>query len=1733
MRYQAAYKLLNLLEHQDDPSQNPKASLFAMNELLDDFKSGELKTNPPSSEDLKVIEQCLRKIIVLQNWPFNQNIAIGIQHYVLDLPIDQVLKFLGIVNATEIDSQGAMNDILMQLGNPKREVRDAFAQLIGSLSSVYPLTLEILLKSINSQTKWESLEGHLMAIGWAGRKCQQLINQEVFSKMIEMLLVYTNYSAVANFSNHVRYNAFRAFFRILIQKNLALLNNEQINKIGESVLNHITDSDINVRKMAAEVAPIWLNWKEGEGKGTNEKLQMLIDIMHKIRSEKKESSQTTSAVQMMSTTLAAGWELRFGVSRALTSWCENEDRMKQIHSGADAESKNTEVTVDTLKKLFAEVACDALSSVQPMDTVGGSANAAAATALTALFISCAGRKKPREMLGATHVRGEVKRDEGSKSTADVPSSLLLRINNQELQKNWEEVAGQIAEMIQKDAQLPPEVITKAQSQDTQKAECCCNLSKFLEKVFDTIVGPVILNMISSPNPSLIDAGCQCVMRLLEQLPTENELCSSSASSSASASSSTQPSSSAQAPLYSLLSPSFIAERIIPLSAAVYRCQFHAAFPIRDIATKTFAFAASVFAPSVSAKYEKCTASEVKSDKGKENLVEMTETEKEQHILLQEGCIETHSCLTRDAALVNADARETVFKGFAQLISLRPIPKVWLSELEESGKREKKDSVLHCLFNTLVGGMNDERGGPQAEHPRAAAIVSLGAFFTLLNDLREIASQTDESAAFSVKSSVCYAKQVLRIVPSLFSLSSTPIATACHSLLRSLCATNTIPSSSLLPTTLPFILQHMFSSEMPLREAAISSLFHIAGDLRSALCLPIKGNTSSDEAKESNGTIMAELVMQVFDGERSVSEEDADDDEKEEEEGSKCSAQIEEKSLSELLKELKSFVTSCAISERVNGDYSDTLCAFCAVQLVARTLNTIITDFVQQLNNSNKEQKQSAQPSLIFDSTISESSLFSNLCRCVALLCRVSVAMLSNSSIEEPPFEAPALSTFNLCVNSAAKLLAIGHDSAIRSKLNNCTDSLLLLGQSVVSFLTPLVPMLFACMITGSPVSAWKELKDERGASLGDAEEFVKNIMKSVETKDNILSQAKKGNSEDNKILFGSDCDGDEGEEVEWMETLLCEDVASVLKKEFLKFAKKQTAMMNKKGKEPPSDALKFIEKIKADSDGDDDDEEEEEEESNDNSTEVAKQLSKTARSLICCQTLLSFPSSYLCIPEFPEASDNYASFLAEMLHCLSHISQVHYRVVGHINASSQASFSSCSCTFPNLPCTKLAELISTQHDEHEHDHEHEHDQHKHENESKEQTPQDCLSVLYSAGHTIQLSEHESYNSMTLHQVTSFLRRLFAIPSSSLCTSLTTSVAEEWTSWGALLYSDEVSGIADSSSSPSVFAMLQNGQIPHPVAIAWAYNVAVPFTSAFFKGCLCSQSSEKAAELISCMKTVIEKFVQKAKLPVSSSTSPSTAESNSRICSVDDCIELCFIQSALELCSLADSASAKQLLPLFTESVLNSLAAAFSSTLSSLFVSLPLFNSTISSQNINHTHIAQIVSSLIVPSTGESVIPFNFTPEFLSNKTASVGYQAFLPYLLCSAISSFIKCKLAIQESSLLPLFESITRCLGSKQFRSLFSGQPVSLLTSALVSFWCSNSDASLAHLPTSNFAQSLSDVLADPGVTPPFKQPIIDSVLSLLSEVSQKSQSRASLNLPTATPIDIAKENETFSALA
>ncbi|KAA6308487.1 MAG: hypothetical protein EZS28_056682, partial [Streblomastix strix] len=146
--------------------------------------------------------------------------------------------------------------------------RDAYAQLMGSISSQFPIIVKILLENLQKipSTSYEQVEGHMMALGWAGSKIQGGLIGDLQNKVITTLIQSTQHNSIPNFSQFIRKQALRAILRILSsQKNeLNKISSELMDLVGNSVSAHFGDIDVNVRRAAALVAPLWVNYQSSD-----------------------------------------------------------------------------------------------------------------------------------------------------------------------------------------------------------------------------------------------------------------------------------------------------------------------------------------------------------------------------------------------------------------------------------------------------------------------------------------------------------------------------------------------------------------------------------------------------------------------------------------------------------------------------------------------------------------------------------------------------------------------------------------------------------------------------------------------------------------------------------------------------------------------------------------------------------------------------------------------------------------------------------------------------------------------------------------------------------------------------------------------------------------------------------------------------------------------------------------------------------------------------------------------------------------------------------------------------------------------------------------------------------------------------------------------------------------------------------------------------------------------------
>lgn len=217
---------------------NRKEVLDTTDRLFDEIRSGE-----------EIPEKLLVRVLhILQK--FYDKFG---NHWIIISTTSFVLQHLyGKFGSEFLDGKEIhfLTSLLSYTHNPKREIRDAVAQSLGSLASVYGE--QIFEKGIShylkeEKKKFEALEGFMVALGYMTRGLKQL-NMD----MLNILIENCDDTKFDTYSSYVRTQALRGLYRVVNSKHE--LSKELKSKIEEKAFGRLGDQNINVRKEAAKLS---------------------------------------------------------------------------------------------------------------------------------------------------------------------------------------------------------------------------------------------------------------------------------------------------------------------------------------------------------------------------------------------------------------------------------------------------------------------------------------------------------------------------------------------------------------------------------------------------------------------------------------------------------------------------------------------------------------------------------------------------------------------------------------------------------------------------------------------------------------------------------------------------------------------------------------------------------------------------------------------------------------------------------------------------------------------------------------------------------------------------------------------------------------------------------------------------------------------------------------------------------------------------------------------------------------------------------------------------------------------------------------------------------------------------------------------------------------------------------------------------------------------------------------
>ncbi|KAK2956744.1 hypothetical protein BLNAU_8378 [Blattamonas nauphoetae] len=448
--------LLSKLSNTANIGENPKETFFEMNALFDEFKSGELRLHPPTPAQFKDIQSCITKLYHLIHWSFLQNTAYGLQHAVLDLPLADVLEWLGISESENIMPESLIMTLLNNLSHHKREVRDAHGQLFGAIASVYPPIVTLLLTQLSEHKastkgpiKWELLEGFSMALGWAGRRYKDGLSGDLLNQVLHVIIDHTKYTDSSGYSPYVRFQSFRALARLSNQTVLNTFSSEQWALIQETILSHIGDPDINVRRAVAAYVPQW--------------------VFH-------DMSQAETRINSIISNLETSTQPHYKQGAYLC--------LRLLASSNCLRLLPFQLICDLMFILYQSYMPEEHRNYRVLEATYASSCGALVDIICRVF----GEHTPLKQAGVTHVRGVVPNKQDPVSTT--------------LETSTEEQIRLISALFDK---------------LSIKYE---NITDIRTSVFDLLLTPAISHPLYSPSPNLLDEGCRSVITLCKSFPKD-------------------------------------------------------------------------------------------------------------------------------------------------------------------------------------------------------------------------------------------------------------------------------------------------------------------------------------------------------------------------------------------------------------------------------------------------------------------------------------------------------------------------------------------------------------------------------------------------------------------------------------------------------------------------------------------------------------------------------------------------------------------------------------------------------------------------------------------------------------------------------------------------------------------------------------------------------------------------------------------------------------------------------------------------------------------------------------------------------------------------------------------------------------------------------------------------------------------------------------------------------------
>ena len=192
---------------------NYKPIIFALDEILDELKSGEVVGNVRID-----LFDTLKRLYMYSNWHLKQSVTFAFPSLFKEAGKDAMMEEL---------SHGKSNilgTLISLLCDEKREIRDASSQSLGALSKVigdniFSFVLKNITGAMESNSEsfvetWQGKEGYMIAIGYIVRNCRD-ISWDHFSSCVEILLEHCKHVKYGSYSVYIRRQAAKALGRIV------------------------------------------------------------------------------------------------------------------------------------------------------------------------------------------------------------------------------------------------------------------------------------------------------------------------------------------------------------------------------------------------------------------------------------------------------------------------------------------------------------------------------------------------------------------------------------------------------------------------------------------------------------------------------------------------------------------------------------------------------------------------------------------------------------------------------------------------------------------------------------------------------------------------------------------------------------------------------------------------------------------------------------------------------------------------------------------------------------------------------------------------------------------------------------------------------------------------------------------------------------------------------------------------------------------------------------------------------------------------------------------------------------------------------------------------------------------------------------------------------------------------------------------------------------------------------